>query len=125
MEQRIRRLGDAELEIMLAIWEAGAPVQSGYVHQRLRRSWPLPAVVTALNRLVDKGFLTREKAGRLNLYRPRISEADYKAAEGRSVLHRLYGDSVTGLVAALYDDQALNEEDLRELRVFLDGLEGK
>ena len=110
---------------MLAVWEAEEPVQSGYVQQHLRRTWPLPAVVTALNRLVDKGFLGREKEGRVNLYRPLISEEDYKTAEGRGVLHRLYGDSVTGLVTALYDGKAIGEEDIRELRAFLDGLEGK
>lgn len=125
MEKEIKRLGDAELEIMLAVWAAAAPVQSGYVQQHLRRSWPLPAVVTAMNRLVDKGFLSREKEGRVNLYRPLISEEDYKTAEGRGVLHRLYGDSVAGLVTALYDGKAIGEEDLRELRAFLDGLEGK
>ena len=125
MSGEIRRLADAELEIMLAVWAAEEPVHSGYVQQKLRRSWPLPAVVTAMNRLVDKGFLAREKEGRTNRYRPLISEEDYKTAEGRGVLHRLYGDSVTGLVTALYDGKALGEEDLRELRAFLDGLEGK
>ena len=54
-----------------------------------------------------------------------ISEEDYKTAEGKGVLHRLYGDSVAGLVTALYDGKAIGEEDLRELRAFLDGLEGK
>ena len=125
MDKQIKRLGDAELEIMLAVWEAAEPVQSGYVQQRLRRTWPLPAVVTAMNRLVDKGFLSREKEGRVNRYRPLIAKEEYKAAEGRSVLHRLYGDSVAGLVTALYDGKAIGEEDLQELRAFLDGLEGK
>ena len=125
MKREIRRLGDAELEIMLAVWAAKEPVQAGYVQQHLRRDWPLPAVVTAMNRLVDKGFLSREKEGRVNRYRPLISEEAYKAEEGRSVLHRLYGDSVAGLVTALYDGKAIGEEDIRELRAFLDGLEGK
>ncbi len=125
MDKEIKRLGDAELEIMLAVWEAAEPVQSGYVQQRLRRTWPLPAVVTAMNRLVDKGFLSREKEGRVNRYRPLIAKEEYKTAEGRSVLHRLYGDSVAGLVTALYDGKAIGEEDLQELRAFLDGLEGK
>ena len=40
----MKRLGDAELEIMLAVWGAGGPVQSGYIHQQLRgsRDWALP-----------------------------------------------------------------------------------
>ena len=42
----MKRLGDGELEIMLAVWEAAGPVQSGYVHGRLMgsRSWAQPAV---------------------------------------------------------------------------------
>ena len=49
----MKRLGDAELEIMLAVWAAGEPVQSTYVQEKLRggRDWALPAVITALNRL--------------------------------------------------------------------------
>ena len=36
MEETIRRLGDAELEIMQAVWAAGEPVSSTYVQQALR-----------------------------------------------------------------------------------------
>ena len=120
----MKRLGDAELEIMLAVWGAGAPVQSGYVHQRLKgsRDWALPAVITAMNRLVDKGFLSCEKRGRSNWYWAVVSERDYKAAEGRGVIDRLYGGSFTGMVAALCDGRAIGREELTELREYLDQL---
>ena len=100
----MKRLGDAELEIMLAVWAAGEPVQSTYVQEKLRggRDWALPAVITALNRLVDKGYLACEKKGRGNLYRALIGEEEYKAAEGRGILDRLYGGSFTGMVASLF-----------------------
>ena len=127
MEQELRRLGDAELEIMQAVWRAGKPVQSGYIQQALleRRSWPLPAVLTALNRLVEKGFLTCEKRGRGNWYAPAVSEEAYKDFESRGFLRRLYGDSFTGLVAALYRGKAIGREELADLRRFLDELEGE
>ena len=123
----MKRLGDAELEIMLAVWAAEGPVQSTYVHQQLKgsRGWALPAVITAMNRLIDKGFLACEKQGRSNWYRSLVSEQEYKAAEGRSVIDRLYGSSFTGMVAALYDGRAIGKEDLEELRQYLDDLEEK
>ena len=123
----MKRLGDAELEIMLAVWAAGEPVQSTYVQEKLRggRDWALPAVITALNRLMEKGFLACEKQGRNNRYRPLISEQAYKAAEGRSVIDRLYGGSLPNMVAALYDGRAIGEKDLEDLRRYLDKLEGK
>lgn len=123
----MKRLGEAELEIMLHIWAAEGPVQSAYVHRRLQgsRDWTLPAVLTALNRLVDKGFLACEKQGRGNLYRPLISEKAYKAAEGRGLMDRLFSSSLPGMVAALYDGRAIGEADLADLRRYLDELEGK
>ena len=123
----MKHLGDAELEIMLAVWNADGPVQSACVQQKLRisRNWTLPAVITSMNRLVEKGFLTCRKEGRCNLYSALISEQAYKAAEGRSVLDRLYGGSFTGMTAALYDGKAIEKKDLEELRQYLDQLEGE
>lgn len=123
----MKRLGDAELEIMLAVWGAEEPVTSGYVSDKLRhsRDWALPAVVTSLNRLVEKGFLKCEKQGRANLYAPLVSERNYKAQESRGVLTKLFGGSISGLAAALYDGKAMGEKEIGELREFLDELEGK
>ena len=127
MDRKNRRLGDAELEIMLAIWEAGEPVTSPYVHEKLkgRRDWALPAVITSMNRLVEKGFLACEKQGRGNRYRPLVSEEAYKAAEGRGLLDRLYGSSCRSLVAALVDGGRIGREELADLRAYLDELEVK
>lgn len=121
----MKKLGDAELEIMLAIWSVGEPVQSTFVQEKLRggRDWSLPAILTSLNRLVDKGYLACEKRGRSNFYRALISESDYKTAEGRGLIDRLYGSSFTGMVAALYDGRAIGKDDLAELREYLDTLE--
>ena len=123
----MKRLGDAELEIMLAVWNTDGPVQSACVQQKLRasRNWTLPAVITSMNRLVEKGFLTCRKEGRCNLYSAAVSEQAYKAAEGRNVLNRLYGGSFAGMTAALYDGKAIEKKDLEELWQYLDQLEGE
>ncbi|MBD5160843.1 MAG: BlaI/MecI/CopY family transcriptional regulator [Oscillibacter sp.] len=123
----MKKLGDAELEIMLSIWAAGEPVPSSYVQEKLRgsRDWALPAILTSLSRLVEKGFLACEKRGKSNWYRPLISENEYKAAEGRGIIDRLYGSSFTGMVASLYNGRAIGRDDLAELRQYLDTLEEK
>ena len=123
----MKKLGDAELEIMLAVWEAGEPVPSSYVQEKLRgrRYWALPSILTSLSRLVDKGFLSCQKRGKSNWYHPLVSEKDYKAAEGRGLIDRLYGGSFTGMVASLCDGRAIDEDDLAQLRRYLDTLEGK
>ncbi|MFM1650735.1 BlaI/MecI/CopY family transcriptional regulator [Brevibacillus sp. B_LB10_24] len=122
MDGKIKRLPDAELEIMLVIWEAGKQVSSSYILERLRgkRKWALATLMTVLARLVEKGFLRCEKEGRSNSYQAVISEAEYKQSEGKSTLEKLYGNSIQDMVMSLYNGKAIDKSDLAELRDFLD-----
>ena len=122
MAAEIKRLGDAELEIMQAVWGAGEAVNSAYIQAALagKRNWSSGALGTALNRLCEKGFLACEKRGWNNFYTPLVRQSDYRQREGRTLLEKLYGNSVTGLVASLVEGQAVSEQDLRELRKMLE-----
>jgi len=122
MDRRLKRLPDAELEIMLIVWKAAAPVNSTYILEQLQgqRTWALATLMTVLARLVEKGFLVCEKQGRNNLYRAAIGEDEYKQSEGRTILEKLYGNSIQSLVTALYDGRAIDKDDLVELRRLLD-----
>lgn len=124
MEEKWKRLPDAELEVMLIIWRAGEPCSSGYILGELQglRSWPLPTLLTVLARLTEKGFLRCEKQGRHNLYTPLVAEREYKQQEGSSFLRRLYGNSAKELVASLYAGGALTADDLAELRRYIEQL---
>jgi len=127
MDDSIRRLPDAELEVMLCIWHADPPVSASYILTQLhgKRNWALATLMTVLGRLAEKGFVTCEKRGRNNLYSPVVSEEDYKASEGKSLLERLYSNSFHNLVVSLYDSKAISQNDLVELRRYLDRIEGQ
>jgi len=123
----IKRLPDAELEIMLVVWKSEGQVSSSYILEQLKdkRDWALPTLMTVLSRLVDKGFLQCEKEGRSNRYSSVISEAEYKESEGRSTLVKLFENSIQNMVMSLYNGKAINKNDLAELREMLDKVEGK
>lgn len=125
MEMKIKRLPDAELEIMLTVWKADAPVSSSYILERLsdKRGWALATLMTVLARLAEKGFLVCKKQGRNNLYHAAIGEEEYRQTEGKSILEKLYGNSFKNLVASLYNGKAIDKGDLQELRLFLDKIE--
>lgn len=127
MNKLVKRLGEAELEIMQVIWKADAPVTSGFILKELqeRRKWQLSTLMTSLSRLVDKGFISCDRATGNNLYTSIISENDFKAKESKSFLEKLYNNSIQNMVATLYSNKAINESDMNELRKFLDDLEGK
>ena len=117
---KMKRLPDAELEVMQAVWSLEPPVTAAEVQQKAPSDWKATSVLTFLSRLCDKGFLSCEKEGRQNLYMPLITREAYLQRESRSFVERLCGGSVKNLVASLSDAGALTENDLDELRAFLD-----
>ena len=123
---KMRRLPDTELEVMLVLWEAEGEVPRSYFDQKLKdKHWNINTMNTYLSRLLEKGFLTCEKRGRMNFYRPSVTQEEYLAFESRSVLDRLYGSSVKRFVAALYQDKKMDEAQLRELEALLEELKGR
>lgn len=127
MNKIVKKLGEAELEIMQVIWKADAPITSSFILKELqeRRKWQLSTLMTSLSRLVDKGFISCDRATGNNLYSSIISENDFKAKESKSFLEKLYNNSIQNMVATLYSNKAINDSDMNELRKFLDDLEGK
>ncbi len=121
--EKMRRLPDTELEMMLVLWEAEEEVPRSYFDQRLKeKNWSINTINTYLSRLEKKGFLSCEKRGKMNFYRPAVGREEYLAFESRSVLDRLYGSSVKRFVTALYQDKRLDEDQLGELEELLEEL---
>lgn len=127
MEGTRKKLSDAELEVMLAVWEMEKPATGGAILERIRvdRGWALSTLMTVLSRLEDKGYLACDRSTRSNLYSALVEESDYKEQEGKTFLRRLYGNSLPGFVSCLYRSGAVSESDLEELRGFLDRACGK
>lgn len=125
MDKTMKKLGEAELEIMQAVWHGEGPVTSGYILKELQgsRKWQLSTLMTSLSRLADKGFLVCDRSSGANLYSAIVAEADYKAREGKSFLEKLYNNSLQNMVASLYSKKAIQDSDVAELRKFLDELE--
>ena len=123
----MKKLGEAELEIMQVIWKTDVPVTSSFILKELqeRRKWQLSTLMTSLSRLVDKGFISCDRATGNNLYSSIISENDFKAKESKSFLEKLYNNSIQNMVATLYSNKAIKDSDMNELRKFLDDLEEK
>ena len=115
----LKRLSESELDIMLIIWRAPEALDTGEIARRLQKGWKIQAVQVILGRLVNKGYLSCEKTGRLNYYTPLVTEADYRAAETETFVEKLYRNSPKSLIAALVQSQPLSKEDLEEIRALL------
>lgn len=127
MDKAIKKLGEAELEIMQAIWHSEDPVTSNYILKELqgRRKWQLSTLMTSLSRLCAKGFVNCDRSLGSNLYSAVISEDEYKAKASRRFLERLYNNSIQNMIATLYSNREMERSDIEELRKFLDELESE
>ena len=115
-----KKLSEAELDVMLVIWNAQESLDTGEIVRKLKQGKKLQAVQVLLGRLVNKGYVSCEKIGRLNYYTPLVTEADYRAAETETFVEKLYRNSPKSLIAALVQSQPLSKEDLEEIRALLD-----
>lgn len=114
------RISEAELTVMKILWEADSPVSTGEICRQLaeKAGWDRSTVRTLLKRLAEKGAAEEKKLGVL-CYLPAVSEKEYRRAQTSRFLKRVYGGSAKRLVAFLVQDDQLSEEELEELRVFL------
>ena len=87
---KIKRLPDAELEIMNALWDADTPLTAAELEMALLGPpRARTTLLTLLARLEEKGCVTREKQGRGYLYTAALTRAAYLSAESRSLWGRL------------------------------------
>lgn len=119
----LRRLPDAELEVMKALWASGPDTARSDLEGALAHfSWAANTINTYLVRLADKGFVSVRRDRRTNLYTPLVSREEYQAFDSRAVVSRLYG-TPRNFLAALARE-GLDRRDLDELRSLLDELDG-
>ncbi|WP_339159303.1 BlaI/MecI/CopY family transcriptional regulator [Paenibacillus sp. FSL W8-0186] len=115
--KNLGRLSETELEVMEVIWETATTVT---VNQLLdifeHKGWKTSTLSTILNRLIEKGYLTKSLSGKTNYYAPALTLSEYKKYETRSFLGRLYNGKLKNFIAALVDDEELSQDDIAELK---------
>ena len=121
MSKNIRRLPDAEQEVMQAIWMCEAPVARTDIEAILYQNHPMAmtTLLTLLTRLNEKGFISIEKVGRRSYYTPCIAREEYLASQSKTFFQKLCGGNVSVFANALCDS-GLSEEELKQLRDFLE-----
>jgi predicted transcriptional regulator len=107
--------GELQTQIMSALWRLG----SGTVEQ-VRSALPpryrgaYNTIQTVLNRLAERGLLTRRKTGNAIEYRPVMSEAEYLSRSISQTLAAASMDARQGALARLIG--SLDKDELKDLQ---------
>jgi predicted transcriptional regulator len=118
----VRGFGELEAAIMDQVWSAGQPVLVREIHGRLRpeREPAYNTVLTVVEILYRKGWLTRERDGRAYRYRATASREDYTAG----LMNEAFDTSTDRLATLRSFVRRIDPAEAAELRALLDEARG-
>jgi predicted transcriptional regulator len=112
-------LGKLEAEVMQILWQQpGQAVSEVEAQLRRKREIARTTVMTTLDRMHNKGYLTREKQGKAFVYSPRYSRVDFEREMAQEVLGALLGgigEPVLSTFVELVGEDDSNLDRLEEL----------
>jgi len=117
----VRQLGELEAVVMRLLWSWNRLVSVRDVLEELQRDRPLAytTVMTVLDNLRRKGFVTREKHGRAYRYRPTSTREQHTA----TVMGEVLADSGDRNVTLLRFVEQMPADEVARLREALDAVE--
>jgi len=106
-----KALGDLEAEIMELVWrEKEVCVRDVHYQIGLERDIAYTTVMTVMCRLSEKGFLKKEKAGKMYLYRPALSKEEFHRSIAGSIISGLGNELAKASLAYFIDNLPETDE---------------
>jgi len=119
----MRQLGQLEAAVMERVWAGDRPVLVREVLEDLQQDRPLAytTVMTVMDNLHKKGFLSRERQGRAYAYRAMRSREEHTAEIMEEVLAAA-GDRAATL---LHFVESISADEMDELKAAIDQMADK
>ena len=127
MARRPQHVTDAEREVLRVLWDTGPSTIRELADQVYPggASSEYATVQKLLERLEDKGHVTRRAQGRQNVFTARVRREQLVAQRLRDTADELCDGSLTPLLTQLVSSARLTREELAELRRLVDRLSRK
>jgi predicted transcriptional regulator len=125
MSRNGHEITDTELEVLRQLWRRDEATireltdalypDGGHAHYA--------TVQSLLDRLQSKGFVDREKDGRVNRYRASVSRAELAGRRLRATADALFDGAMAPLLTHLVDNADLRPDEVDALRELIDQLD--
>lgn len=114
-----------EMEILQVLWKMG-PCSVKEVHEKMggNQNNGYTTILKLLQIMHDKGLVTRQKNGKLHLYKAEANQKTTKQQMVDKIIQTVFGGSASQLVLSALGHSRSSKEELREIRKYLDKLEG-
>ena len=113
---------ELELQILKVLWQQ-TPMLARDVQSALAtdgRDLAKTSIITTLNTMVAKKYLTRRKQGNMYLFTPKISESEVGDRVIGDVVDRVFDGSTSAVLLKLFDVKDIEANELKELRKIID-----
>jgi len=111
-------LAEREAELMQVLWERG-PSTVAEVQKHLKATLAYTTVLTMLQKLEKKGYVSHREEGRAHRYETSIRREAAQRSALRDLASKLFNGSTTLLLTHLVHDEALSDEDVRRIERLL------
>ena len=116
-----RSLTPLESLIMDVVWDKGE-VTVRAVQEQLnpQRQLAYTSVLTMMQVLERKGFVSSRRVGRANVYEANVSRARFGLRGAVDIVNSFFAGSVPAMLSHFAETDRLSEEDLRQLQRILE-----
>lgn len=113
-------LTEAEWAVIKAVWEK-EPCTAPEAQERLAQAtgWTYSTVRTLMDRMVAKGLLAAEKAGKLTLFQSLVTREQAQQGELQYALKHAFDGALAPMVQCLLDSRGLTARDLDDLEALI------
>jgi predicted transcriptional regulator len=110
----MEKLTHTEEETMQAIWRTGEGNVKAFM-EHLDEAIPYTTVASTIKNLEKKGYLTGRLFGNAYLYKPAVTETDYKKKFMNGVVKEYFDNSYKELVSFFVEQKKLSAKELKEI----------
>jgi len=110
----MEKLTHTEEETMQAVWRTGEGNVKAFM-EHLDESLPYTTVASTIKNLEKKGYLSSRLLGNAYLYKPLISEDEYKKKFMGNVVKEYFDNSYKELVNFFVEQKKLSAKELKEI----------
>jgi BlaI family penicillinase repressor len=123
-QKNIPKPTEKELEILRIVWEKGA-ISVKEVHEMMGGddNNGYTTILKLMQIMHEKGHLTRQKSGKLHLYKAIVSQANTQQQMLDKMIETVFRGSAADLVMSALGTRRSSKGELKAIREYLDQLE--
>src|SRR6201992_2106193 len=111
----MEKLSQQEEEAMQAVWKAGEGNVKLFLENMPSPGTPYTTLASTIKNLEKKGFLSSRLIGNAYLYKPIVTEDEYKKKFMNGFVKDYFADSYKALVNFFIEEKKLSAKELKEL----------